>query len=690
MTELKRSKIEVKPSTLNNLIVAVEEGDYRIPQFQREYVWERTKVVELFDSIYKQYPIGSFFLWKADRTNNHLFRHSADLDIRPIADDDDVSFILDGQQRITSLYVAMKGLTASRTDYGKVCFDVKNEKFTFREADNKQYFRVADIWGSDGMTFGRMVDKNFSSAFDRCYNVLRTYPISVVEVRDQDFLAVCRIFQRINQGGKRLDRFDLVAAKTFTPEFDLRRRFQDDVIAKLKAKKFGAISPAIITKLIALHKKDACTERSEFSLTSSDIRDSWAAAVESILLAAELLRANTGVQTAQYLPYDALLTMASYFFLRSAKRAPTDAQLAWIKRWFWRATFGQYYGSASSTKMGRDKEMFDRLIDHKEEVAFDPPINLTVEELLTTKMTRSSSAVRNGFLCLLANRGPVHLLNNSRLDLVVEGISEFTSPEKHHVFPQAYLRRAGDEFEVHSLPNFCFLPAELNKRISDKNPSEYFSVLKSENSKFFDACDTHLLPTDQESGVWDNNYLKFMKARARIILDEVERLTARKTTPVPNARHKSIEQIERRLREVIDEKLSAAHGREYWKVAVPSDIREDVEKKIASALRRPDVDPLQFTESRAKLNFCNLPDYSKLILMKGNWPQFESAFRRRADVERHFEALSEFRNAVMHGRNLSEMSEMAGELALLWFESALSRENANASETSDDEENDRA
>jgi hypothetical protein len=115
----KRNKIEVKPSTLNNLVVAVEQGDYRIPQFQREYVWEKSKVVELFDSIYKEYPIGSFFLWKADRQNNNLFRHSIELNIPPIKDDDDVSFILDGQQRITSLYVTLKGMTVSNTDYSR-------------------------------------------------------------------------------------------------------------------------------------------------------------------------------------------------------------------------------------------------------------------------------------------------------------------------------------------------------------------------------------------------------------------------------------------------------------------------------------------------------------------------------------------------------------------------------------------
>ena len=98
--------IEVRPIPLTNLIADVASGRYRIPQFQREFVWSKSKVIELFDSIYGEYPIGSFFLWKAGREHNFLFRHAVELNIPPVKPDDDVSFILDGQQRITSLYVA--------------------------------------------------------------------------------------------------------------------------------------------------------------------------------------------------------------------------------------------------------------------------------------------------------------------------------------------------------------------------------------------------------------------------------------------------------------------------------------------------------------------------------------------------------------------------------------------------------
>ena len=169
MNDQQDRKIEVKPSTLSNLVVDVASGRYRIPQFQREYVWNKAKVRELFDSIYHEFPIGSFFLWDAEREHNHLFRQLVDLGVQPVGEHDDVSFILDGQQRITSLYVTLMGLTVNGTDYRNIVFDLKDQVFKDRSPDNKRYVSVADLWGSGAMRLSRQIDVGFVDAYDRCY-----------------------------------------------------------------------------------------------------------------------------------------------------------------------------------------------------------------------------------------------------------------------------------------------------------------------------------------------------------------------------------------------------------------------------------------------------------------------------------------------------------------------------------------
>lgn len=664
--------IRVFAETLNNLIVAVSRGEYRIPQFQREYVWEMSKVLSLFDSIYKEYPIGSLFIWNAGREHNRLFRHSVGLNIRPVRQDDHVSFILDGQQRITSLYVTVLGLTAGGADYSRVCFDAKEEKFTHREPDNKRFIRVCDIWGERALSVLGKVSDVFKPAFEHCWQILRTYPVPIVEVSDKDLPAVCNIFQRINQSGKRLDRFDLISAMTFSPDFDLRQKFKEDIISKLEQRSFGPISPAIVTQLMALIKRGSCTQKDEFSLSAEDITALWKSAVESVLLAADTLRKSVGVQNSSYLPYDALLTLLAYFYARSKQRSLGERQLSWVQRWFWRASFSQHYGSGGPTKMGQDKELFDRLIDGQFP-SFETALNLTADTLVSTKMTWSRSAVRNGFLCLLAHRNPVHLVNNTPLDLVNGGISDFTSPEKHHIFPQEFLREHGTgDVEVQALANFCFLPAELNKRILADRPSNYLAQLRRENPRFEEASRSHFIPIGKESGLAEDDYLQFLKSRSELILQEIERLTGLSMAPPEDRYQQAIKRLETRLRDLIHSSLSEVYGPQYWQKAVPEDVRSQAENRIATALhKQPELKAEQFVNPREKLDFCTVSDYIKMIGLKNNWPQFERVFHRRIDFDRHLEAFSDFRNALMHNRTLTDIERRAGELAIIWLETVM-------------------
>src|ERR1022692_3283483 len=100
------TKIEIRNIRLENLIADMEsKGILRIPRFQRDYVWERSKVAELLDSIYREFPIGSFFLWITPREYRDLYKDIPELRLPNPADYEQIKMILDGQQRITSLYV---------------------------------------------------------------------------------------------------------------------------------------------------------------------------------------------------------------------------------------------------------------------------------------------------------------------------------------------------------------------------------------------------------------------------------------------------------------------------------------------------------------------------------------------------------------------------------------------------------
>lgn len=671
-------KITVKPDTLANMVSDIGKGNYRIPQFQREFVWPRTKVVALFDSIYHEFPIGSFFLWKAGRENNHLFRQTIDLDVGPVGEHDSVSFIIDGQQRSTSVYVALKGLTVVKEDgssdnYRNVCFDVESEKFTFREPNDKRYISVSDIWNPNRMDeLMDQLEGDRRKAFRKCWRALQTYPVSLVEVRDKDLAEVCEIFQRINQGGQRLSRFDLIAAMTFRKDFDLRVKLREDIFEPLEEKRFGRISDAIVTQVLALLKTGACTQRNEFSLTADDIAERWDAARTGILLAADALRRSMGVVNYGYLPYDPLLTLLSYYFAKSGNRSLPPDHMQWVQRWFWRSSFGRHYGSGGATKIGQDRALFDGLIQGSP-VEFNPPLNITILDLVSSKMTLTQSAIRNAFLCLLAIQKPRHLANNAELDLVNGGIVGFTDNEKHHVFPRAHLIREGDtDAGVHALPNFCFLTAELNKRILDEKPSKYFAELRAENSNFDEAARSNLLPVGKGAGIEDDDYNRFLQVRGKLIIDEIRRLCGEITTPREDERQLKVERLEKRIREVINRTLTVAEGTNYWKSRIPQQIRQEAEKRIQSAINKyPDVRPEVFQEPRRRLAYCNPMDYLTIIENGANWPAFESVFRKKGEVQRYLAGFSEYRNVVMHNREMTELIDKNGEAAMIWLANVL-------------------
>lgn len=114
---------EPQARTFSGLINDIEKGQIKIPQFQRDFVWDVKKSADLMDSIIKGYPIGTFIFW---RTNEQLriVRDIGDLDLPRTKSGEFADYVLDGQQRLTTLFASLKGLKIGRDgreeDYSKI------------------------------------------------------------------------------------------------------------------------------------------------------------------------------------------------------------------------------------------------------------------------------------------------------------------------------------------------------------------------------------------------------------------------------------------------------------------------------------------------------------------------------------------------------------------------------------------
>jgi len=653
--------------TISELITDFKKGKLRIPPFQRKYVWERSKVIKLFDSIYNEFPIGSIFIWKTDNKYSHLFRDIPELDLPRAERAREIDLILDGQQRTVSLYAAIFGLKLWGTDYSKICFDLENEKFLKIDKRHKgenlipitNFLKDED----DFLNIYDTLNNNNKKKLHKCRSIFNSYPISKVEVSGKDLTEAIRIFERINQGGKKLSIFDLVAAGTYDKDFDLREEYKK-LENDIKKKGFGKISPEIVLHTSSLIIKNYCRKQYLLKLKKEEMLENWEGIKESIKKAVDYLSANLGVKIIDFVPYPAMISLLGYLFFKLDSHSLEDNEMKnKVNNWFWKAAISERYAKSRDTAMEEDRrKFFDKILEAKT-VEIKYPININIEKLKGIKIS-TKSAIRNAFFCILAKNEPRHFMNGSFIKLDQNICSEYNSNEKHHIFPKSYLKRNGIRGKNLML-NFCFIPSELNNNIKSKPPYEYLNSYKENNNNFEEILNSHLIP---ENALEVNDYEQFLEERANMVIDKFEKLSGSNINrDIDVDENKEIDKIEKRLRKLIDSKLEK-DNKNYWK-HLPGDIKEKVDSKILEILKRnPDKNEKNIT-NMDRLKNCDIMDYYKIIITK--WNIFENLFKSKFELEKKFINYKNYRNDIKHNKDLDSVVKKEGEAALEWFDRAL-------------------
>ncbi len=684
-----QTKIDVQDTDLSSILNILGSGHLQVPRFQREFVWPLTKTRKLLDSMYKEFPIGTFFLWRSPLDTPHLIRELKEIGIPDPPEGQPISYILDGQQRLASLFCVITGQRIGKRDYGRISINLEvatrfmqsdeeefsEDIFVYRTGDNRQYVCVKDILGSQNLEIYDNIPKEWRDAYKKLEVMLKTYPFSVVWVRDQKLGNAIEIFTRINQAGKPLSRFDLVSANVWRDDFDFRKKIEE-INRKYQSVGFGKIDETIYTQAFALILKDKCTTAAELDLKTDEIMQNWEKVIRALNLAVDHCVTNFGVKRIDFLPYRGLLVLLTYFFFHKKEATSTaDRKILW--QYFWRTTLSDRYSSTSPTKMADDAVILKKYLSG-EKVEFDYTATVNKSAVLRTKMTSTSSVLRNATLCLLALKTPLNFKDNMKVNLGDEFFSDLKKAERHHIFPIGFLKtKPIDPSQVHLLPNFCFIPANLNKEIGDQAPSKYLPLMQTANPKLAQALDTHLIPHDKEYSLLmnDEGFYDFLEARADLLANELNKLVNEippdlKTVPEPLPFSNEVDVLEIRIRDFIDDRLVKIMGRGYLKDAFPSDVIEAGKKKIDEFVSfHPYEDRAQFTEGRKFLDYLDIPHYEKIILV--SWDHFSSYFGRKDEFQRHMSALRALRNCIQHNRKPSDIEAKNGEAALLWLSRSI-------------------
>lgn len=317
-------KLEVKPQGLGTLISEIENGYVRIPRFQRDFVWRRQDILKLLDSMYNEYPIGTIFLWNAPAEHNHLLRNIEEMGQPPLSPGKGYKFILDGQQRLTSLYAVIKGLQIHDEDYGKFAVDLANDSFSrssfvYQKADNRRWVSVCQLLANDPfIVYNGLQSDEYRKRFTDIRSKLSDYPFSVVSVEDVDIENAIEIFERINRQGRKLSRYDLISASV-SEHFDLRERSETDIINRHKLD-FGEIEETSIPQALALNQRGRTDHNTQLNLSAFEIEGVWNDTVKCFSLAIEFVQTNLGVSRKSFLPYDAILPLLAFYFYRTGSQ----------------------------------------------------------------------------------------------------------------------------------------------------------------------------------------------------------------------------------------------------------------------------------------------------------------------------------------------------------------------------------
>ncbi len=562
---------------LSTLLEEIDRGEIALPDIQRPFVWKAAKVRDLFDSMYRGFPVGHLLFWAtgAEMGARRIGTHAHEAAPRLM--------IVDGQQRLTSLYCVLLGKDVIREDYTssriRIAFRPRDASFEVADAavvkDPEFIADISILWvgGSRAKKVRAFLDRlqaakgqiaehqrdDLEEAIDRLYD-LRNYPFKVLELGPKvDEEQVADVFVRINSEGVRLSQADFILTlmsvwweegrtqlETFArnarlrpqgpspanpfiePSADqmlrvvaglaLRRGRLRYVYQVLRGKDLetGEISTEVREKQFAsLQQAQAET----LSLTN------WHEFLKAVRRAG--YRSRSMISSQNNLMFSYLMYLIGHRDYQLDRRALREA----IAQWFFMTSLtGRYTGNFES----RVEQDLSRIVEAKSGDEFVAKLNGIINTALTqdywTIQLPNSLETSSAYgPTLFAYHASLVLLNARPLFSPVE-LGELLDPsthaprsaiERHHLFPKAYLTRIGIDRTVlrNQIANYAFVEWPDNAMIGDSPPSEYFpplfAKLSPQERKRAQFC--HALPEGWEQ----MDYSEFLQQRRLRIADVV-------------------------------------------------------------------------------------------------------------------------------------------------------------------------
>src|SRR5690625_634218 len=510
---------------ISTILDQIDMGSMALPEFQRGYVWNRGQVRELMASLYRRFPVGSLLVWETKRDKT-IARGQDNIA-------ENVKMLLDGQQRITSLYGIIRGKAPQFFDgdpkiFTDLYFHVEDEVFEFygpmKMDGNPLWIDVTELMqkGIQPYVKSFATDPELSPHFDlyieRLNNIHQIQGIKLhideITGADKDTDTVVEIFNKVNSGGTKLSKGDLALAKICGswPEArsELRKRLRKwkDAGFDFKMDWYLRCINSVATGEAKFHALD--------EITTAQFKETLEIAEKGIDKLLNTIASRLGLDHDRVLGSVYSFPLMVRYIAQNRMSLGDHRQRDQLLYWYIHSMlWGRYAGSTERT-LDKDLEVIENT---------ETPIENLIQELRQTRghLKLYGSDGRGGsrgarFYPMLYLMTRVwHAKDWGTGDeLSRHLLGNLSSLQLHHIFPKAYLYDSDYERrEVNALANMTFLTQETNLQISDRPPADYFHEIES---TFPGVLQSHWIPMDEQ--LWKKeNFKEFLVARQELLAD---------------------------------------------------------------------------------------------------------------------------------------------------------------------------
>lgn len=512
---------------ISTILDHIDGNSMALPEFQRGYVWNRDQVRGLMDSLYRRHPVGSLLVWV---TGAEGAQYRGDGTLAPGT----VKLLLDGQQRMTSLYGIVRGepprfFDGNEAAFTGLHFHLDREEFAFyspiKMGDDPLWVDVTGLMkaGNDGLGEQLTALSAIPEAAPKMGEYagrlsallgMRDIDLHVEEVtgKDKTIDVVVDIFNRVNSGGTKLSQGDLALAKICADWPDARDRM------KAAVKKWDDAGYQFNLDWLLRNMNTVITGEAKFShlhaVEAEQVEDGLTRAEKAIDKALNLVEGRLGLDHDRvFFGKYAVPVMVHYMDRRGSMDAVEQDRLLF---WFLHsAMWGRFSGSTESVI---DKDL--RVIED-----LDGGLERLISELRLWHGSLRVAPGHFGGWSLGARFYPVlYLLTRvheakdwgTGLPLKQQLLGKMSKLEVHHIFPKAQLYKHGySRPQVNAVANFCFLTKDTNLAIGAKKPKDYFPEIEAEHPG---ALASQWIPDDRE--LWElDNYEAFLEERRRLLAE---------------------------------------------------------------------------------------------------------------------------------------------------------------------------